>query len=177
MLLFKNNFSYKIIYILFLLYYFNYKLYEKSVNRNNKNENQSIDISYVKSLKKVVYSALFGNYDKLYPINKENGYDYFLFTNQILTNTLTNWTILNVEKNLNFSNRREVIKTQRFYKTHPHLFFKNYDLSIYIDTTYEIKGELDYFLLRILTPKIGIYVYEHPGILTIYKYLYHNYIY
>ena len=56
------------------------------------------------------------------------------------------------------------MKKQRFYKTQPHLFFKNYDLSIYIDGTFEIKGNLDDFLLRILTPNISIYnyVFEHP---------------
>ena len=60
-----------------------------------------------------------------------------------------------------------IIKKQRFIKTHPHLFFKNYDLSIYIDTTFSIKGKLDEFLIRILTPKLSLYVLEHPERSTI----------
>ena len=59
------------------------------------------------------------------------------------------------------------IKQQRFFKTHPHLFFQNYDLSIYIDSTIEIKGKLDEFLLRILSPNLNIYVLEHPDRNTI----------
>ena len=47
-------------------------------------------------------------------------------------------------QNLNFSNKREVMKKQRFYKTHPHLFFKSYDLSIYVDTTFKINGNRYY---------------------------------
>ena len=46
-------------------------------------------------------------------------------------------------KNLNIS----TVKKQRFLKLHPHLFFKNYDLSIYIDGTFIIKGDLNDFLL------------------------------
>jgi hypothetical protein len=46
-------------------------------------------------------------------------------------------------KNLNVS----TVKMQRFLKLHPHLYFQNYELSIYIDGTFIIKGNLDEFLL------------------------------
>ena len=70
-----------------------------------------------------------------------------MFTDQNFENKTTNWTILNIEKNINFSNKLEVLRLQRFYKTHPHIYFENYDLSIYVDTTFEIFGNLDNFLL------------------------------
>ena len=86
-----------------------------------------------------------------------------MFTDQSFENQSGfNWTILKIDKELKVLNKN-IIKRQRFFKTHPHLFFKNYDLSIYIDSTFEIKGKLDEFLLRILTPKLSIYVLEHPG--------------
>ena len=85
-----------------------------------------------------------------------------MFTDQKLeNNSQSNWTILHLGeevKSLNLS----IFKLQRYFKTHPHLYFKKYDLSIYIDASFEIKGNLDEFLLRILTPKITIYVLEHP---------------
>ena len=90
-----------------------------------------------------------------------------MFTDQNIQNITTNWTFLTVEQNMNFSNKIEVMKIERFYKTHPHLFFKSYDLSIYIDGTFEIKGNLDDFLLRIFSTKLNIYVLEHPFIDTI----------
>ena len=68
-----------------------------------------------------------------------------------------------IVKNLNIS----IIKKQRFIKTHPELFFPNYDLSIYIDGIFTIKGNLDEFLLRILTPSLSIYTLEHPDRNTI----------
>lgn len=92
---------------------------------------------------------------------------YILLTDQKLENKNTNWIILNLELNLNFSNKREAIKKQRFYKTNPHLLFKNYDLSIYVDATFKLKGNLDDFLLRILAPNFDIYILEHPRIIKI----------
>lgn len=158
---YKIKFKYVfIIYIIFLLTYHCFQ-------RNKKKENQitnynSYKVSILKKLKKVVYSALLGNYDTIRPILKEDGYDYFLFTDQIMKNeSNSNWTILYIDdqiKNLNLS----IIKKQRYFKMHPHLFFKNYDISIYIDTTFIIKGKLDEFLLRILSPNLSIYVLEHP---------------
>jgi len=139
------------------------------LSKNNKVTNQIINyknninnISDIKNLKKVVYTALLGNYDKAHPIAKEEGYDYFMFTDQkFQNNSKSNWTILHIGeevKSLNLS----TFKLQRYFKTHPHLYFKQYNLSIYIDASFEIKGNLDEFLLRILTPKLSIYVLEHP---------------
>jgi len=163
------KFIYKISYIIFLIYCYKYKnkIYEINGRRINLIKNNTIDLNYIKSLKKLVFTTLFGNYDNIQSIKQENGYDYFMFTDKKIENKTTNWIILNVEKNLNFSNKREAIKRQRFYKAHPHLFFKNYDLSIYIDATFKIKGNLDDFLLRIFTPNFSIYILEHPFITTI----------
>jgi len=154
----------KIIIVLFLFRFYKYKISKKNGIQNNDINNIKISIDYIKSLKKVVYTALIGNYDNVQPIIKEDGYDYFMFTDKTIDNKTTNWTILNIEEKLNYSNKIELIKKQRFYKVLPHLFFQDYDLSIYIDSTFKIKGNLDNFLLRILTPDLSIYVLEHPFI-------------
>ena len=100
------------------IYYFNNKI--KSMNAIFK-------------LKKVVYSVILGKYDEIKTINIQNGYDYFIFSDVYnKTSVKTNWTILPIPeevKNLNITD----VKKQRFIKLHPHLYFKNYDLSIYID--------------------------------------------
>ena len=157
----------KLFYILILFCF--YKNIKSNINvlLNNdiiNNTNNKIDANYIKSLKKVVYSALIGSYDKVPPIIKQDGYDYFLFTDIEIDNKTTNWTILNINEKMNYSNKIELIKKQRFFKILPHLFFKDYDLSIYIDTTFKIIGDLDHFLLRILSPKLSIYILEHPFI-------------
>ena len=109
--------------------------------------NNSSNINYVKNYetkgkipnefrKVIIYSCLIGNYDNVTTFNRQSGYDYILFTDQKIVNT--NWSVLpippEVEK-LKISD----IKKQRYIKIHPHKFFKNYDLSIYIDANYIIK--------------------------------------
>ena len=61
------------------------------------------------------------------------------------------------------------VKKTRFIKSHPHLFFKNYSLSIYIDASYPLIGDLNEFLLRILEPNYNIYCLEHYERDCIYK--------
>ena len=147
-----------------------FKNYATFNTKNNNNyESKLLNKKYFSSLKKVVYTALLGKYDKIHTINKDKGYDYFMFTDQDFKNhSNCNWTILPLAKTDNLG-IKNISKLQRFYKTHPHLFFKNYDLSIYVDSSYEIKGNLDEFLLRILSPNISIYFLEHQERNCIYK--------
>ena len=127
------------------------------MKKYNNYESHIYNKHYLSTLKKVVYTALLGKYDKIHQINKEKGYDYFMFTDQDFDNQSNcNWTILHLKKTDNLDNKN-IFKLQRFYKTHPHLFFADYDLSIYVDSSYGIKGNLDEFLLRILSPNISIY--------------------
>lgn len=121
---------------------------------NNLNNN------LIFKIKKVIYSALLGNYDSLKKFIKQEDFDYFLFTD-ILIKKQTNWTIIKIPDiviNLNM----DIIKKQRFIKLHPHIFFKNYYLSLYVDSNFIIFGNINEFLQRILIPKINIYVFEHP---------------
>jgi hypothetical protein len=119
-------------------------------------------INSIIKLKKVVYSALLGKYDRIQPFNLQKGFDFILFTDLAnINNNETNWTILPLPKELNHLNLSK-FKKQRFIKLHPHLFFQNYNLSIYIDTSFQIKRDLNEFLLRILTPEYNIYNFEHP---------------
>ena len=164
-----------LIFITFIVF-FNQLKYINNLYLNNKKYNGKINkfiykdlnfnkrINYIKKLKKVVYTIILGGYDKVKSFYKQNGYDYFLFSddNSIKKIKNTNWTILEIPdeiKNLNIS----TVKKQRFIKLHPHLFFKKYDLSIYIDGTFIIKGNLNEFLLRILSPNFQLYTFEHPA--------------
>ena len=117
--------------------------------------NKLLDNKKVKANKVVIYSCLIGNYDNISSFSKQKDFDYFLLTEQKIENT--NWTILPIPKyveNLNISN----VKKQRYIKIHPHKFFKKYDLSIYIDANYIIKGDLNDFLINTLNPIDSIYI-------------------
>ena len=153
-----NDFVIKTIYILIIVYIFLLNDDNNSKNIVNyiyKDLNYNKKIKNIINLKKLVYTIILGNYDKPHPFIKQEGYDYYLITddNSIEKYKKANWTVMKIPdqvKNLNIS----TVKKQRFLKLHPHLFFKNYDLSIYIDGTFIIKGNLTDFLLRILNPKI-----------------------
>ena len=127
------------------------------------NKMHFIYIKYIKllankkerKLKVVICSCLIGNYDNISSFEKQEGFDYFLLTDQKIENT--NWTILPIPKyveKFKISN----VKKQRYIKIHPHIFFKKYDLSLYIDANYVIKGDLNDFLINILNPIDNIYI-------------------
>ena len=117
------------------------------------------NINTIYKMKKVIYSVIIGEYDQINSFQKKKDFDYFLFSDKNYNNT--NWTILPIPKKLlkfNISN----YKITRFIKIFPHLFFRNYELSIYIDAAYTIIGDLDELLLRILSPKYNMYSIQHP---------------
>ena len=161
--------NYKLFFQVFILIYLiiiQKKISKKNIillnNKYNGNANSFNNMNSIKKLRKVVYSVILGNYDEIKKIQLQSGYDYFLFSD-IYNNSFikTNWTILQIPeqvRNLNISR----VKKQRYLKLHPHLFFQNYDFSIYIDATFSIIGDLNEFLLRILSPKYYIYSLEHP---------------
>jgi len=166
----SNKFLIKIYFIILLIVIFYRKIENKYyITKVNNYQNYKNDVNDFHKLKKVIYTVLLGKYDNIPPVYKEKGYDYFLFTDINVSDINNiNWTIIPIEddiKKLNIS----IYKKQRYYKTHPHLYFKNYDISIYIDTNIEIKGNLDEFLLKILAPNISIYPLEHPDRNSIYN--------
>ena len=86
---------------------------------------------------------------------KEKGYDYILFTDLKIKNT--NWSVFPIPDEVLKLNVSD-IKKQRYIKIHPHKFFRNYDLSLYIDANYVIKGDLDDYLINTLNPIDHIYI-------------------
>lgn len=151
-------------YLLFINYKHNYYL-RKCIMKNKLN-NTYISLLYdnintnINFNKIIIYSALFGEYDIINPVTKQNQFDYVLFTDITMKNK-TNWTIYKIPNYINKLNM-SIVKKQRFIKLHPHLFFKNYEISIYIDTNFIIYGNISEFIERLLTPKFDIYIFEHP---------------
>ena len=172
----------KIFLILFFRFFFiflkeikNEKIYKKycQLNYNKKNivkqngeHYYKYNIEYIKKIKKVVYSIIIGKYDKISSFPKQEGYNYFLFSDINYKNT--NWTIIPVTKLIEKSNISK-IKMTRYFKFFPHLFFKDYELSIYIDASLTIKGDLNELLLKSLNPSFNIYFLQHYARNTIFQ--------
>ena len=151
-----NFFIYFAYFILLIIIFYYYKTSSYvNFNRDEKTDYEYDGVIPKDSRKVIVYSCMIGDYDNVTSFNKQRGYDYILFTDQIINNT--NWTIFPIPDEVLKLNVSD-IKKQRYMKIHPHKFFKNYDLSLYIDPNYEITGDLDDYLINTLNPLDHIYI-------------------
>lgn len=100
-----------------------------------------------KRTKKVVYTALVGDYDELIIHSYLNpDWDYVCFTNNekyIKQRQIGPWKIHAIDGNLGL----DAARLNRYYKINPHIVLPEYDESIYIDSN-----------INILTPFIFDYV-------------------
>jgi len=147
-------FSYFVLLMIIFFYYKNSSYL--NFDRENKTDYEFDGVIPKDSRKVIVYSCLIGNYDNVTSFNKQRGYDYILFTDQNIIKK-TNWTIFPIPDEVLKLNVSD-IKKQRYMKIHPHKFFKNYDLSLYIDPNYEITGDLDDYLINTLNPLDHIFI-------------------
>ena len=91
----------------------------------------------------VIYTAAFGEAYGFVPQKKIKGVDFFCFTDDI-KKVVSPWKFMNVK--FEFGNN---ILKNRHPKLLPHLYFNNYDISIYIDSNFLIVGDI-YELLNSL---------------------------
>jgi hypothetical protein len=81
---------------------------------------------------KVVYTAVFGNYDNVPPVNPEWNCDFVCFTDNpsIVSH---GWQVVMVQLN-----GESPAQANRRYKMLPHKFFPNYERSLYVDGNVKI---------------------------------------
>lgn len=109
--------------------------------------------------KKVVYTCIIGGYDSLSePKYITDGFDYICFTDdKSLKSDI--WEIRPLPKE---TENLSQVKKQRYVKINPHLFLKEYDLSIWVDGNVVLKGDLNKFVKKYINDKSSIYVPKHP---------------
>ena len=138
----------------------------KNIVRQKGENIYKYNIKSIKMIKKVVYSVIIGDYDNISPFPFQEGFDYFLFSDVIYNNT--NWTIIPISELIKKENISS-LKMTRYVKLFPHLFFKDYELSIYFDASYIINGDLNELLLKVLNPSYDLYFLQHPERNTIFQ--------
>ena len=84
--------------------------------------------------KKVVYTSIFGGFDKNESSKLPKGWDFYLFNEQ---NSLP----------LYEENNRNAKK----YKLLPHRYLKEYEYSLWIDGNFKVVGNIDMFIKKYLT--------------------------
>ena len=138
-------------------------VYKKDNYNNEKlfidNEKNTIK-SYDKNSKIVIYTVNIGKYDNLVqPLFDNENVDFILVSDN-KPEHLGKWKWLDAKPiigNLNLSN----VKKARFIKTHPHLLFKDYKYSIFIDGNIRCVSDITKFINKInKTTKIAIH--PHP---------------
>ena len=148
--------------------YITYNRYDVLLNEKlkesiYKEENYDTYLENFKKMKKVIYTANLGKYDTIKNIPKQEGWDYINIIDWEITEKEkknTNWTFMMIPDFIKYMNA-SINKKQRFIKLHPHLFFKNYEISLYIDSIYILFGNIDNLIIRLLPPDINIVMNEH----------------
>lgn len=91
--------------------------------------------------KNVIYTAITGNYDNLKePKLISENFDYVCFTDNSNLKSKV-WKIIQIDYYKN-----DLVKTARRYKILPHLYFSDYEYSIWIDGGFKIVGDIDEFI-------------------------------
>ena len=104
--------------------------------------------------KKVIYTSIFGGYNKLLePLYIPEGYDFIVFTDADIKSE--NWI---VKKELPLYN--DSSRNAKRYKILPHRFLSNYDISIYIDGNYEVKNNINELVEKFLSNANAAF-YDH----------------
>jgi hypothetical protein len=114
-------------------------------------------------MKKIaVYTCIINNYDRLNEIKKvEEGIDYICFSDNEFSNNT--WRIIKVKNDLNLDNSR----FSKHPKILPHLYLKDYDISIWIDGNIEVQGNI-HELLNSLNDTC-FHICRHPSRNCLYK--------
>ncbi len=94
--------------------------------------------------KKVIYSALVGNYDEIrQPVVVSEEFDYILFSNDIAEERIGVWQV----RPINYTNSIQT-KIARYVKTHPEELLPEYDYSVWMDSNIIIKAAEVYAIIN-----------------------------
>lgn len=126
----------------------------KSLKKNIRNNRFPQD--YIKNGRRIaVYTCVYGGYDSIKPIKIKNQFcDYYIFTDQKVDSS-TGWIKIDYKFPKDVGNN-SVVKN-RYIKMHPHLLFKEYDYSIYLDGNLTIQFDILHLMPRMKKLTIGLF--------------------
>lgn len=93
--------------------------------------------------KGVVYTVITGDYDEINePEAGDSGLDYILLTDRPKTDYKGKWQVRIIDNPDNLNS----VRLSRYPKMFPHIFFPEYDYSVYVDGSYRIKKDMQTFV-------------------------------
>ncbi len=107
----------------------------------------------------VIYSAIIGAYDRIIqPAVVDDEFDYVLFSDCMEVKQIGVWSV----QPINFSHPMQT-KIARYIKTHPHTLLPEYEYSVWIDASIEIKSDYIYQRIKQLHAEhASIAALHHP---------------
>ena len=119
-------------------------------------------------MKKVIYTVLTGNYDKLeQPRAVDSSYDYVCFTDKTGRDGV--WQI----REIPFASDSPILRA-RWAKLHPHALLPEYDLSVFMDANLCIASPI--FYDQVAACKAPLALLEHPQRDCVYEELRYCYL-
>jgi len=107
---------------------------------------------------KLLYTVVTGGYDQLNEIPSPlRNWDYICFTDNHELRSET-WQIRQLENELDLDS----VRLSRHYKINNHLVDGDYDISMYMDCNYRIRGDLDAFIGQVLPAEKAFVMNLHP---------------
>lgn len=114
---------------------------------------------------KVIYTCITGGYDNLLePTFISEGYDYVCFTDSVYVRDGF-WDIRSLPEEVKELSQ---VKKQRWIKINAHKVLPEYDLSIWVDGSVTVRGDVDE-IVSAMTDDCSIYVPAHPKRTCIYS--------
>lgn len=106
-----------------------------------------------------VYTVSTGKYDKIKePIYVDSHIDYFVFTEQEIPSDSA-WKRINIPEGL--KEGRTSLEQARYIKSHPHEFFKKYDVSIFIDGNIRITCDIKPLVYTMMASGKKMAIHRH----------------
>lgn len=112
--------------------------------------------------KVAIYTVVFGAYDNLRPpMFFSDHCDYFVLTDQTNVNSQNGYQQFDLSKFEAQTEGMSTLEKARFYKTHPHLLFPEYEYSVFVDGNVQIVADITYEVKKL--GKSFIAIHDQPG--------------
>lgn len=112
--------------------------------------------------KVAIYTVVFGAYDNLRsPMFFSDHCDYFVLTDQTSFDNITGYQRYDLSKFESQTEGMTTLEKARFYKTHPHLLFPEYEYSVFVDGNVQIVADITSEVKKL--GKSFIAIHDQPG--------------
>ena len=116
-----------------------------------------IESNYFSDKKIAIYTSVFGKYDNLLePLFLPDNCDFFVITDLEVDSSSAWKKIDTLPEMANMSN----VEKNRYVKINPHLLFKDYDYSIYVDGNIKIMSDLTEYIHMLNEVGIGTHLHH-----------------